>query len=37
VVSDAAWLLVAVVGGLVLTAAWIAREVWIHRRRQRRR
>jgi uncharacterized membrane protein YbhN (UPF0104 family) len=33
---DLAWLLVAVVAGVLAAVGWIARERWIMRRRRRR-
>ena len=35
--TDKAWLIMAVLGGMLLAAAWIARERAIHRRRRRAR
>jgi hypothetical protein len=33
--TDAAWLILAVAVGMLLAAAWVARERAIHRRRRR--
>lgn len=33
--SATAWLVAAVLAGLVFAALWVAREVWIRRRRRR--
>jgi hypothetical protein len=33
--SDRAWLLIAIVAGVVLGFLWVKRELWIHRRRRR--
>jgi len=33
-VNETAWLVVAVVAGVVLAAAWILRERWVRRRRR---
>ena len=35
--SDTGWLIVAIVAGTLLAAAWIFRELAIHRRRRERR
>jgi hypothetical protein len=35
--SDTAWLIVAVVFGVLAAFGWIKRELWIHRRRNRQR
>jgi hypothetical protein len=35
--SDAGWLIVAIMAGTLLVAGWIARELAIHRRRRRER
>ncbi|HEV8436893.1 MAG TPA: hypothetical protein VGT40_02260 [Methylomirabilota bacterium] len=35
--SETLWLLVAVLCGALFAFVWIKRELWIHRRRQRRR
>ena len=34
--SDTGWLILAIAAGIVIAAGWIAREVWIHRRRRSR-
>jgi hypothetical protein len=33
--SDAAWLAVAIVAGVLCAVGWLSREVWIYRRRTR--
>jgi hypothetical protein len=35
--NDTEWLIVAIVAGVLAAVGWISREVWIHRRRRRRR
>lgn len=35
--SDTAWLVLALVAGIVIAVAWITRELSIHRRRRMRR
>jgi len=35
--NDTLWLIVAVVFGVLAAYAWIKRELWIHRRRKRKR
>ena len=35
--NDALWLIVAVVFGVLAAFGWIKRELWIHRRRDRKR
>jgi hypothetical protein len=35
-VSDTAWLVLTLVAGVLIATGWIAREVWIHRRRRKR-
>ena len=34
--SDAGWLILAVTVGVLAAIGWVKREMWIHRRRQRR-
>jgi len=33
--GDTAWLVLAIVAGVLATTGWVARERWIHRRRRR--
>ncbi len=35
--SDTAWLVVAIVAGILAVTGWIAREGWIYRRRRARK
>jgi len=35
--TETGWLAVAIAVGAVLAGVWIARELWIHARRRRRR